>query len=182
MEAFKGVLSKSMGNWSGISIWNPEGAPCKIGSPGELLPRTPGASVRGWASHPRTLAAGGARVRGCEGARLARGTLASHPWCEGARVSLAPPHRVCHPDAMVLIAMVLISKTQCTVPVQMYCEKSCLESSCATIKETLSESFGNWSGYLWANFHMETLRNFFQNQSGICLDFLYEILKESLAK
>ena len=121
-------------------------------------------------------------VRGCEGARLARGTLASHPWCEGARVSLAPPHRVCHPDAMVLIAMVLISKTQCTVPVQMYCEKSCLESSCATIKETLSESFGNWSGYLWANFHMETLRNFFQNQSGICLDFLYEILKESLAK
>ena len=30
MEAFKGVLSKSMGNWSGISIWNPEGAPCKI--------------------------------------------------------------------------------------------------------------------------------------------------------
>ena len=101
---------------------------------------------------------------------------------EGARLSLAPPHRVCHPDAMVLIAMVLISKTQCTVPVQMYCEKSCLESSCATIKETLSESFGNWSGYLWANFHMETLRNFFQNQSGICLDFLYEILKESLAK
>ena len=167
-------LSKSIeigleSSWS-MFLWNSIGIPFKINGnwSGELL--------------PRTLAAGGARVRGCEGARLARGTLASHPWCEGARVSLAPPHRVCHPDAMVLIAMVLISKTQCTVPVQMYCEKSCLESSCATIKETLSESFGNWSGYLWANFHMETLRNFFQNQSGICLDFLYEILKESLAK
>ena len=150
----------------------------------EAHPRTLAPGVRGKSSpsEPRTLAPSHPRTMWCEGARV-RGSLGELlPRTPGARVSLAPPHRVCHPDAMVLIAMVLISKTQCTVPVQMYCEKSCLESSCATIKETLSESFGNWSGYLWANFHMETLRNFFQNQSGICLDFLYEILKESLAK
>ena len=90
MEAFKGILSKSMGNWSGISIWNPEGAPCKIGSPGELLPRTPGASVRGWASHPRTLAAGGARVRGCE-ARSGNSCLAPLVrGCEGEPRTPAP--------------------------------------------------------------------------------------------
>ena len=44
----------------------------------------------------------------------------------------------------------------------------CSESSCATLKETLSESLGNWSGDLWANFHMETLTNFFQIQSEMC--------------
>ena len=132
------------------------------GSLGELLPRTPGA-----------------RVRGCE-ARSGNSCLAPLVrGCEGEPRTPAPgvPSRCNGTDCDGANF-----QNQCTVPVQMYCEKSCLESSCATIKETLSESFGNWSGYLWANFHMETLRNFFQNQSGICLDFLYEILKESLAK